>query len=125
MYLDANEKEKLCGIIHKILNERGGYWITADIYLKNRHEKLDLKFDDRTKDFFEQHRIEDNKFGSFEEAEAFFRRMGFVVDKEANVSRSQLSSMKYFLKSTSFRQLFKLRKAGRIQATWRLRVATD
>jgi O-methyltransferase involved in polyketide biosynthesis len=124
MYLDTNEKEKLCGIIHKILSERGGYWITADIYLKNRHEKLDLKFDDRTKDFFEQHHTEDNKFESFEEAEAFFRRMGFVIDKEANVSRSQLSSMKYFLKSTSLIQLFKLRKAGRIQATWRLRIAS-
>ena len=36
MYLDTKEKEKLCSIIHKILKERGGYWITADIYIKNK-----------------------------------------------------------------------------------------
>jgi O-methyltransferase involved in polyketide biosynthesis len=35
-YLDKQEKEKLCSIIHDILIERGGYWITADIYLKNK-----------------------------------------------------------------------------------------
>src|SRR5690242_19330780 len=32
MYLDEAEKEKLCRIIHKVLEQRGGYWITADIY---------------------------------------------------------------------------------------------
>jgi O-methyltransferase involved in polyketide biosynthesis len=123
MYLDLNEKEKLCKIVHKILMERGGYWITADIYLKNKHEKLNLKFDDKTKDFFQQHNLEENKFNSFEEAESFFRRMGFIIDKEANIKRSDLSSMKYFLKSVTIRQLFKLHKAGKIQATWRLRIA--
>ena len=47
MYLDMEEKEKLCKTIHSLLMERGGYWITADIYIKNRQEKLDLKIDDR------------------------------------------------------------------------------
>jgi O-methyltransferase involved in polyketide biosynthesis len=123
MYLNSNEKENLCNIIHKILRERGGYWITADIYLKNKQDKLNLKIDEKTKDFFLQHNLEENKFNSFEEAESFFRRMGFNVDKEANIKRSELSSIKYFLKSVSIRQLFKMHKAGKIQATWRLRIA--
>lgn len=122
MYLDLNEKEKLCNIIHKLLKERGGYWITADIYIKNKQEKLNLKIDNKTKAFFEQHNIEDNKFESFESAEAFFKKMGFKIDKEAKIKRSKLSSMKYFLKNTSLIKLFKFQKAGKIQATWRLRV---
>jgi O-methyltransferase involved in polyketide biosynthesis len=123
MYLDLTEKEKLCNIIHGILKERGGYWITADIYLKNKQKKLDLKLDQKTKEFFEQHRIEENKFNSFEEAETFFKRMGFKIDKDANLNKSELSSMKYFLKNVTYKQLFKIRMAGKIQKTWRLRIA--
>jgi len=123
MYLDEEEKTKLCGIIHNILKARGGYWITADIYIKNQHEKLILNIDNSTKKFFKEHKIEDNKFASFEEAEIFFNKMGFQLDKEAEVNRSDLSSMKYFLKNISAEQLSKFRDTGRIQATWRLRVA--
>jgi len=123
MYLDIPEKEKLCNIIRSLLQERGGYWITADIYVKNKHKELDLKLNDKTKEFFEQHRMEENKFESFKEAEAFFRRMGFIVDKEANIKRSKLSSLKYLLKSATLRQLYKISKAEKVQATWRLRLA--
>jgi len=125
MYLDPNEKEKLCKIIYDILKERGGYWITADIYLKNKMNKLELKVDDKTQEFFEQHNIEENRFESFEEAEIFFKRMGFVIDKEANVDRAQLSSIKYLLKNSTIEQLSKLKNAGKIQATWRLRIAAN
>jgi O-methyltransferase involved in polyketide biosynthesis len=123
MYLDSKEKENLCNIIHKILKERGGYWITADIYIKKSQAKLNLKIDDKTTDFFLKHNIEENKFNSYEEAESFFRRMGFIIDKEAVLKHSELSSIKYFLKSVTIKQLFKIRKTGKIQATWRLRVA--
>ena len=123
MYLDINEKEKLCRIIHKILKEQGGYWITADIYLKSKLKKLELKVDDKTQEFFEQHHLEENKFESFKEAEAFFRSMGFIVEKEANIKRSQLSSLKYLIKNLTLKQLFKFRNAGKMQATWRLKVS--
>ena len=125
MYLDNSEKEKLCKIISNILKEHGGYWITADIYLRNKQKKLDLKLGDKTKEFFEQHHIEENRFESFEEAEAFFNRMGFIVDKEAKIKPSGLSSFKYLLKSLTLKQLFKMRKAGKIQATWRLKIADN
>jgi len=125
MYLNSFEKEELCKIIHKILKERGGYWITADIYLKNHHNKLDLNFDSNTIKFFEHHQIENNKFDSFEDAEAFFKRMGFIIDKEADVKNSKLSALKYFMKSTTIKQLIKIRRTGKIQTTWRLKVAID
>lgn len=125
MYLNFEEKESLCRIIHKILQERGGYWITADIYLKNKHEKLNLQIDDKTKDFFLRHNIEGNKFDSFEEAESFFMRMGFEIDKIASIKPSELSSIRYYIKSATLRQLLRIRKAGKIQASWRLRVAAS
>ncbi len=123
MYLDMGEKEKLCKTIHSILSEHGGCWITADIYIKNQMEKLDLRIDDRTRDFFLMHNIEDNKFVSFGEAEKFFNRMGFIIDRKANMKGSKLSSLKFFLKSVTLKQLLGLRKGGKMQETWRLHVA--
>ncbi|MEJ2251955.1 MAG: hypothetical protein P8Y97_20130, partial [Candidatus Lokiarchaeota archaeon] len=34
IYLNEEQKRKLCSIIYKILKIRDGYWITADIYVK-------------------------------------------------------------------------------------------
>jgi O-methyltransferase involved in polyketide biosynthesis len=113
-YLENKEKEKLCSIIHDILLERGGYWITADIGLKNKESKLGLKFNDKIKEFNEQQKTEDKSFGSFEEAEEFFKDMGFVIDKEARVKYSEMSSFKYMVKSMTLRHLFKVKSAGRI-----------
>jgi hypothetical protein len=41
--------------------------------------------------------------------------MGFIIDKEANIKRSELNSMQYFLKSVTPLQLIKIREAGKIQ----------
>jgi O-methyltransferase involved in polyketide biosynthesis len=120
-YLDKQEKSELCSIIHDILMERGGYWITADIGLKNKDQKLGLKFNDKIIKFNNQHDTEGKSFESFEEAEIFFKDMGFVKDKEAKVKFSEMSSYKYLVKSMTLRHLFKLKSAGRIQATWRLK----
>ena len=120
-YLDKREKEKLCSIIHEILMERGGYWITADIGLKNKETKLGLKYNDEIKEFNEQQNTEGNSFESFKEAEMFFKEMGFVIDKEAKVKYSEMSSFKHMIRSLTLRQLFKMRNTGQIQATWRLK----
>jgi O-methyltransferase involved in polyketide biosynthesis len=120
-YLNKQEKEILCSIIHEILMDRGGYWITGDIFIKNKEQKLGLKFNDEIKEFNEQQNTEDNSFESFKETEMFFKDMGFVIDKEAKIKYSEMSSFKYLLKSTTLRQLFKLKSAGKIQATWRLK----
>lgn len=72
MYLDANEKEKLCGIIHKVLKQRGGYWITADVYVKTTLERFQKQEEDNLKELVEAERIEEKMFESFEAAEVFF-----------------------------------------------------
>lgn len=105
MYLDMEEKEQLCRMIHRTLKERGGCWITADVYLKERHGNARLKINDRLNDFFEQHQIREKMFNSFEEAEAFFKKNGFEVEKEANIDHAELSALPYFLRSASPEQL--------------------
>jgi O-methyltransferase involved in polyketide biosynthesis len=122
MYLDINEKEKLCSNIREILKERGGYWITADIYIKTDNNRTIPK-DEQWNNFFEQHNIEENKFDSFAEAESFFKRNGFIIDKEALTDRSKLSSLQYLISNASGKELIYLRNRTKIQATWRLRLA--
>lgn len=121
MYLNKEEKEKLCHNIHKVLKERGGYWITSDIYIKAEMKRLNLALDNKTKEFFELHRIEENKFSSFEEAKNFFEANGFVIDKEENVDISMLSSMKYLIRSLETQKADPERKAKKFQTTWRMR----
>jgi O-methyltransferase involved in polyketide biosynthesis len=120
-YLNKQEKKKLCSIIHEILIERGGFWITADIYIKNKQRKLGFKYNNEMKALYEQQNTEDNSFESFKEAEMFFKDMGFLIDKEAKIKYSEMSSFNYFIKSVSLIQLYKLKSAGKIQATWRLK----
>lgn len=120
-YLNQQEKELLCSIIHAVLKERGGYWITADIHLKNFESKLGLEYNDEVRKFNEEQQTNEHNFESFREAEFFFNRMGFVIDKAAKLKYSELSSFKFLIRSLSFRQLLKVRKGHEIQATWRLK----
>ena len=122
MYLNNAEKETLCRNIHKVLTERGGYWITADIYIKQQTGAAPVVRDNRQKKFFQQHNIEDNKFESFVAAETFFNSMGFTLDKEAEIDHSQLSSMKYLLANMPQQEAPSSRQRYKIQATWRLSV---
>jgi O-methyltransferase involved in polyketide biosynthesis len=123
IYLNDDEKEKLCKIIREILSVRGGYWITADVYIKNQFEKNeDLKVDKDTSEFREQHKIEENKFSSFDEAENFFNRMGFEIDKEANVDPGKLSSLKYILNGNTDENFEVYQSFPKTQKTWRLKL---
>ena len=121
MYLDNDEKEKLCGIIHKVLKQRGGYWITADIYLKRTIERMQLIQDENEEKFFREHRVEEKRFNSFEEAEVLFKKTGFIIDKEAQPDNAKLSSVKYLLENSSVEELQMLKARGKVQATWRLK----
>lgn len=122
-YLVKSEKEKLCSIIHDVLMERGGYWITADIGLKNKDAKLGLAYNDEIMEFNKEQNTEGNSFENYKEAELFFNKMGFVIDKEAQIKASEMSSFKYMIKSMSVLQLFKmLNKGKQIQKTWRLKL---
>ena len=122
IYLDTVEKEKLCGIIRKLLKEKGGYWITADIYLKLANHNIDLVVNDQTKKFLEDHNIENNKFESFEVAAEFFKKMGFVIDKEADIDFTKLSSFPYVVKNVEPEKISKMKDVDRVHTTWRLRL---
>lgn len=122
VYLDVKEKKELLKIIHNILEQHGGYWITADIYIKSEKLSAGLTMNDELSQFFEQHRIEENKFDSFEAAEAFFNDAGFVVDKEAVADYTKSTALSYLLKNSTPDQRTKMSAAGRIRSTWRLKI---
>ena len=123
MYLDDAEKEKLCGIIRRILQQRGGCWITADIYRKREGARQDAVRDKQWKAFYAQHNIHEKMFDSFEAAGAFFRKMGFTVEKEAVRDHAKLTALPRFRENTTPEQWEKMRQTGPIRLTWRLRAA--
>ncbi|MEN0054723.1 MAG: hypothetical protein AAGC65_13700 [Mucilaginibacter sp.] len=123
VYLNIDEKKKLCHNIRHVLQQRGGYWITADIYIKSDRNLLSMTGNDKLQRFFEEHRIEENKFESFEAAEVFFKSEGFVIDKEAEPDYQASGSLKYLRASASPEQLYNIGKTGRIRTTWRLKLA--
>ncbi len=123
MYLDDQEKEKLCAIIREILSERGGYWITGDIYRKSAMQNYDNGESDSLKGILKEQRIKDKMFESFESAEIFFRKQGFRIDKIAADDYAKLSSLKYLIGSTTETGLREIKANAKIQETWRLRIA--
>ena len=127
VYLDDQEKEQLCRIIHRILQRRGGYWITADIYVKHKVDRPAWQVNDRLSEFFEKHKIEENKFADFDTATAFFTRMGFAVDKEAVNYRHELTGFPRLMATLPPDALEKVGQVPppKIHATWRLRVANS
>lgn len=123
MYLNIEEKEKLCSIIYKILKQRGGCWITADIYIKTPRFNTIIQMDDDLEKFLEQHNIEENKFDSIEAAEAFFKKCGFIIDKDAEIDYSKLNAIPFIMQKLTPEQMQEMSNAGRPNATWRLKIA--
>jgi O-methyltransferase involved in polyketide biosynthesis len=121
VYLDTAEKERLCEIIRNILKQRGGYWITADIYVKKEGD-YGIRIVDKLSEFFQQHKIEENKFDSFGAAKEFFKKQGFIIDKEAVPNQSKLTALNYLMQSATPEQLTNMRNAEKVHQTWRLRL---
>jgi O-methyltransferase involved in polyketide biosynthesis len=76
MYLDRNDKARLARSIRAAIAAHGGAWITADIYLRSSG---DVRREPEVERFLAEHRVEDHKFGSWGEAEAFFQEEGFAI----------------------------------------------
>ncbi|QEC45310.1 hypothetical protein [Pseudobacter ginsenosidimutans] len=100
VYLDDEEKRALCTTIRNILKRRGGHWITGDVYLKNPdHEPGNGKQtheDNKWKEFLAEHNVNDNKFQTYNDAEAFFNSCGFRVVHKAATMHKTLSGLSYF-----------------------------
>lgn len=121
VYLDTQEKEQLCHNIRTALQTRGGAWITADIYIRRSEEEQEKK-DDPWRQWSREHDLEEKKFASFHEAEVFFDRMGFKIEKEATPDYSRLTSLAHFISANGIQGLDTLRKRSgpRLHATWQL-----
>lgn len=117
VYLEPEEKARLCQIVKSILKRRGGCWITGDVYIRKQFapEKPDA-----FSDFLKSHDVERKKFESFEEAEAFFNQQGLRIDRAAGSVRDKLSALKYVdpkaLENLGREQMNKIR----IRQTWAL-----
>jgi len=123
MYLSMKEKEQLCNTIHSLLKKHGGYWITADVYTKLPPEIRDtIPKSSGEAAFLAQHHIEDNKFDSYEAAEAFFNEQGFEIVKEASIDFKTLSVIPHLLKVLPPEARNSKNAPPKIQATWLLRV---
>lgn len=118
VYLNTEEKKQLCHIIHRVLTQRGGHWINADIYIKK-----DIPIDsanDHFSAFLQAHNVEENKFDSFEQAEDFFNECGFRIYKKSERLWNEMSSMKY-VGLADFTGLIKqAAKIGKIRESWAL-----
>ncbi|GAB3931532.1 class I SAM-dependent methyltransferase [Mucilaginibacter myungsuensis] len=118
VYLNTEEKQQLCRNIHQILSERGGYWITGDIYIK-KNFPIDTA-DDGFSDFLKAHNVEDNKFESFEQAEQFFKEQGFIIHKKAQRGLGQLSTIRYAGVARFTGIIAQAARIGKIRDTWAL-----
>jgi len=78
MYLNDAEKARLAASVRAALLERGGAWVTADVYVRS---DVHVFREERTKKFLEEHRVEDNKFTDFAAAEAYFDANGFAITR--------------------------------------------
>ncbi|MFX1481072.1 MAG: hypothetical protein ACFFCI_23570 [Promethearchaeota archaeon] len=119
MYLKKIQKQTLCSILHQILQQRGGYWITTDVYVKK--DKLSpLSFDIFNKvgrDFLKYHNVEENKFDSFNSAKEFFAECGFEIYKKIEVPPNKVSSRK-LLSNVPREILEELKSRTKTRETW-------
>ncbi|MBF9220305.1 class I SAM-dependent methyltransferase [Hymenobacter ruricola] len=122
MYLGPEEKARLCRTIHAVLTQRGGCWITADVYVKRPADvRVEIPQRDGERRFFEQHHIEENKFDSYEAARAFFAEQGFEVVAEAVPDYQALSVLPQLRAVLPEEARNRQGQPPKIQATWMLR----
>ena len=94
MYLDDAEKLQACRNIHEVLKQRGGSWITGDIYIKPAEDKQQKRIlSESLEQFRKEHKIDEKKFDNYEQAEAFFISCGFTITERTTEAADQLSAL--------------------------------
>ncbi|MBS1771452.1 MAG: class I SAM-dependent methyltransferase [Bacteroidetes bacterium] len=122
MYLNMDEKKQLCKLIHHTLKQRGGCWITADVYIKLPADKANYLPKSKSEaEFTQQHNIEENKFDSIEQAHAFFKEQGFEMVAEATVDFKDMSALPQLLKAMPEEARNSKVRPPKIQSTWMLK----
>lgn len=123
MYLGMEEKRALCTIIRNTLQRRGGRWITADIYVREKDPAPDiLDTVAYVQQFRQEHHIEENKFETYEEAEEFFVSCGFIVNRRLGWTSHKLSCLDYLDEEKRKEVLEKIRSNTPRNHAWELSV---
>lgn len=122
MYLDEAEKKILFKTIHDILKQRGGHWITADIYIRNEFDNSNAALGDELGQLVAAHKIDDKKFDSFEHAANFFIEAGFIIDKVLEPQYQMHSSFQYLLRTLPEKVKNSNQRPPKFRETWRLTV---
>jgi O-methyltransferase involved in polyketide biosynthesis len=121
MYLDKEEKIQLCNIIRNVLQSCGGRWITADIYVREKDPAPDiLDTAEYVQQFRQEHHIEENKFETYEEAEAFFTSCGFTVNRRLAWTTTELSCLRYLDEEKRKEVLDKIKNGMPRNQAWEL-----
>lgn len=116
VYLNTEEKIRLCQIIHRVLTTRGGHWLTADVYVR---KKIRLE-KDAFSSFLDAHNVEENKFESFAQAEEFFAAQGFKIHSKPDPVWHDLSTLGFINPDDLNTMVDQAAKIGRIRETWAL-----
>ena len=83
LYLDGDAKTRLCDAIVSVLRQRGGEWVTGDVYVRTAMVPSPASAGE---DFRRRFRIRENSFASFEAAERWFAARGLRVLERAGPS---------------------------------------
>jgi O-methyltransferase involved in polyketide biosynthesis len=95
VYLDETEKRQLCSNIRQALIERGGVWVSADVYTRKGKEIKSRPRSPQVLKFLAQHKVVENSFATFDDARGFFTECGFQIETHtADEVYSRLSSVK-------------------------------
>jgi O-methyltransferase involved in polyketide biosynthesis len=119
MYLNRLEKETLCHYIRQALEQRGGYWITADIYYRHQSEEA-KQAGDSFDEFLEKHRAWENMFIDEADAKQFFESMEFKIDRISEPDFKTLSAYPQFMNFLTEEQLAIMNKVPKLRETWQL-----
>jgi O-methyltransferase involved in polyketide biosynthesis len=121
MYLNRAEKEILCQHIRQTLEQRGGNWITADIYFRYQMEETKQP-GDSFNEFMDKHGAWENMFIDETDAKQFFESMGFKIDLIHEPDFRTLSSFSLFMNLLTMEQMESMSKVPKLRETWKLRL---
>ena len=82
IYLNDEEKARLARSVRAALLSRGGVWLTADVYIRNPADYPAVFAEPTARQFLDEHRVDENKFSGWDEAERFFTEHGFSIQKK-------------------------------------------
>lgn len=84
-YLTFDEKTQLAGIVHRLLTEYGGVWITPDISMRQALSRENEKASGHTQSLKQTTGIdiEQNVFEDEQHAKDFFENLGFEVESHS------------------------------------------